>query len=299
MRDRSEVDTRDRYQERRRNSFGRSGSQFSAYSDGHAGYPEHRRYPEQGAGMDGLRNGNGFGQRVKNHRSSMSCQDFGGDALVAQNFRKRTTDLVRDRRSISRDAHSLDLMGVSPDRLSDDVVKMHENFQSHKVLPQKEQLSHEVLIKDQSSFQSNLAQNSQIEQFTQLLSQLNMNLVNSQLTNFATQKAISTDKPDIIETQASTEAGTKPKKTSISKKDEETKQELDKQQSQAKPKAVKANPKQAKTKPKQVKPQAKAPSPVKPKEPEESKPFSNLPTLKFLSKIYFDSLTQLSHFFRT
>lgn len=105
-----EYDQMNRYQERRRNSFGRSGSQFSAYSENQMGYPEPRRYPKQVEGTGIPKSSNGFGQRMRNHRSSMSCQDFGGDALIAQNVRKRQTDPMKDRRSISRDAHSLDLM---------------------------------------------------------------------------------------------------------------------------------------------------------------------------------------------
>ena len=148
---------------------------------------------------------NGFGSRFKKQRSSMSCNDYGSENFGMHNYRRRTTDQLNDPRSISKEANSLELMGVSPDRQLDDVAKLHENFQSTYMTQAPQPVP-----------MPQIGNNEQMSQLTQLLSQFNMNIVNSQIANMSDQKSVPAEKRENDQTQHSTQAGTKSTKGSMS-----------------------------------------------------------------------------------
>lgn len=141
---------------------------------------------------------------------------------------RRTTDLVRDGRSISRYAGSLDLMGVSSDREPDDVIQMHQKFQSLQApIQMPMQVLTQPSIQSSEIVQQNSA-NEQMSQLTQILSQLNMNLVNSQMNSTGTQQSV--EKIDHDQTQHSTQAERKIQQNKVHSKIEETIEKVQKKQ---------------------------------------------------------------------
>lgn len=102
-------------------------------------------------------------------------------------------------------------MGVSPDRESMDVVQMHQKFQAFQAPPQVPMQTYtQPSVQSPEIMQQNPA-NEQMTQLTQILSQLNMNLVNSQMNSACTQQSV--DKLDPEQTQHSTQMQRNPEQS--------------------------------------------------------------------------------------
>jgi hypothetical protein len=152
----------------------------------------------------------GFAPRRNMVKSSMSCQDFSPQPQLGRNnlrARKRTTDMVMDRRPISRDLNSsLELMAVSSDRSNrsnDDLIA--SNFLSQ----------YQNSVKPDSAL-TQFDNNNQMNQLASLLSQFNANLVNSQVANLSTQNL--NEKYNESQVLGSTQTNTKSSKPSQAKK---------------------------------------------------------------------------------
>ena len=120
---------------------------------------------------------NRFGPRVKNQRSSMSWQDTHVEPLGVKVKDKYLDDTLQQR-WISRDGSVLDLIQVSPEKVEEDVTKDFEDFQS------KFDIKRENVKKKQKEANNDT---NQIDHLTQLLSQISINLAQSQLSNACSQ----------------------------------------------------------------------------------------------------------------
>jgi len=114
-----------------------------------------------------------FGPRIRRQKSSMSCQDFDSNPRRIQRVKRRLPEnRYIQQRSISRDANSLELMGVSPERSNEELPMQTESLPAQQI-----NLTQQPLLQSQS------INPCQLDQLTNLLSQLNMKVGDSQLNN--------------------------------------------------------------------------------------------------------------------
>ena len=224
-------------------NYDRNMSQGSQNISRNSGLPVRRSYEDLQRQPN--QRMNRFGPRTRNQKSSLSWQDTHVEPLGV-NIRERYLDDTKQQRSISRDATSLDLMRVSPERVEEDFTKTSEDFQS------KFDITKEKDNKQQKQSQND---SNQLETLTQLLSQMNLiSLTQSQMSNVCSQNLslsnmneIETSQKPLITSQnppstlkadkAVKKAPAKKKKTENCSETEECKQEANKEKEETKKKS--------------------------------------------------------------